>query len=113
MAFVCRPTTAPSGSLTNRDNPESFRHFLIHGSHLFIELGERIGRLDQIVSFWGDQFGRERAAAMAPDDVLEGMRDLLHALSIWPAGVDDDRDELIAPKRSYDPFDEELARLIP
>jgi hypothetical protein len=101
------------GSLTNRDNPDSFRHFLIHGSNLFVELGERIGRLDQIVSFWGDRFGHERVAAMAPDDVLEGMRDLLHALSIWPAGIDDDRDEVAAPKRSYDPFDEELARLIP
>ncbi|HKT53706.1 MAG TPA: hypothetical protein VJP88_04600 [Caulobacteraceae bacterium] len=113
VSFRLKAYDRAFGSLTNRDNPESFRHFLIHGANLFIELGERIGRLDQIVSFWADRFGHERVAAMAPDDVLEGTRDLLHALSIWPAGIDDDRDNSIAPARSYDPFDDEFAGMIP
>lgn len=113
VSFRLKAYDRAFGSLTNRDNPDSFRHFLIHGSNLFIEIGERIGRLDQIVGFWGDRFGQERVSALAPDDVLEGMRDLLHALSIWPAGIEDDRDGHAAPRRDYDPFDEEFARLIP
>ena len=35
-----------------RRDPEPFRQFLLHGSKLFVELGEKIGVLNHIVSFW-------------------------------------------------------------
>ena len=69
-------------SLTDDQNPDNFRVFLIRGPSLFTELGERIGRLEQLVSFWNDRFGVERVAILPPEEVLDGMRDLLQALSI-------------------------------
>ncbi len=33
-------------------NPEPFRQFLLRGSRLFIDLGDRLGTLNHIVSFW-------------------------------------------------------------
>ena len=101
-------------SLTNQENPDSFRSFLIHGSSLFIELGDRIGRLEQVVSFWSDRFGDQRIAGMSPDDVLDGMRELLQALSVWPGPTGKDvaaweRTELTPAQAA----DEEFARLFP
>ena len=39
-------------------NPEPFRHFLQHGSHLFLQLGEGIGVLNHMVSFWRFRMGK-------------------------------------------------------
>lgn len=69
-------------SLTDKESSDGFRSFLTHGSSLFVELGERIGRLEQAVSFWNHRLGGERTADLAPEDVLDGMRDLLQALRI-------------------------------
>ncbi len=69
-------------ALTSDGNPENFRLFLKHGPFLFIELGERIGRLELIVSFWNARFGGHGIVGISPDDVLENMRELLQALSL-------------------------------
>ena len=47
-----------------------------------MELGERIGRLEQVVSFWAYRLGEH--ATMSPDEVMDAMRDLLQGLSIGP-----------------------------
>ena len=39
-------------ALARDRNPEPFRQFLLHGSHLFTRLGEKIGVLNHMVSFW-------------------------------------------------------------
>lgn len=39
-------------ALSQDRNPEPFRNFLQHGSHLFQTLGEKIGVLSHMVSFW-------------------------------------------------------------
>ncbi len=69
-------------SLTAGQNPEAFRSFLVHSPSLFVELGDRVGRLEQVVGFWGDRFGHHNMIGGAPDDVLGGLRDLLQALSL-------------------------------
>jgi hypothetical protein len=82
-------------SLTEKQQADGFSSFLIQGSRLFVELGDRIGRLEHAVSFWNDRFGGERMTNLSPEDVLDGIRDLLQALSIqvvglstWPANED-------------------------
>ena len=72
-------------ALIGEQNPESFRTFLIEGSGLFVDLGERIGRLEQVVGFWGYRLTQHQTGGMSPDDVLDAMRDLLQGLSIWPS----------------------------
>ena len=69
--------------LTQDHKPESFRRFLSEGSSLFMELGERVGRLEQVVSFW--IYRLEQHPGMSPDEVMDAMRDLLQGLSIGPA----------------------------
>lgn len=69
-------------SLTGQGDPDAFRTFLVHSPSLFIELGERIGRLEQTVGFWSDRFGDQRVAGNAPDGVAGAMRDLLQTLSL-------------------------------
>ena len=68
--------------LTQDQKPENFHRFLSEGASLFVELGERIGRLEQVVSFWS--YRLEPHAGMSPDEVMDAMRDLLQGLSIWP-----------------------------
>jgi hypothetical protein len=68
-------------SLTDGREPDGFRSFLIRGPGLFSGIGHDVGRLEQAVSYWGDRFGGGRIAEIAPDDVLDGMRDLLQALA--------------------------------
>jgi hypothetical protein len=73
--------------LTQDQKPENFRGFLSEGASLFIGLGERIGRLEQVVSFWTYRLGQH--AAMSPDELTDNLRDLLQGLSIWPAVAED------------------------
>jgi hypothetical protein len=74
-------------SLTEKQQPDGFSSFLVQGSRLFVELGDRIGRLEHAVSFWNDRFGGERLAGLSPEEVLDGIRDLLQALSIQVVGL--------------------------
>jgi hypothetical protein len=69
-------------SLTAQRSPENFRAFLANGASLFLQLGHRIGRLEQAASFWDDRFGGARVASMTADEVADGLRDILQALSV-------------------------------
>ena len=70
--------------LTEARDPDSFRKFLLMGRTLFIDLGERIGRLELLVGFWKHRLDKHYTGGMSPDDVMDAMRDLLQGLSIWP-----------------------------
>ncbi len=74
--------------LTQDHKPENFRGFLSEGASLFIGLGERIGRLEQVVSFWS--YRLDQHAAMSPDELSDNLRDILQGLSVWPAVAEDD-----------------------
>ncbi len=54
--------------LTHDRNPENFRRFLLSGRTLFIDLGERIGKLEQLVSFWDHRLSNHHNGGMSPDD---------------------------------------------
>jgi hypothetical protein len=69
-------------ALTDQRNPDQFRTFLANSSNQFLELGDRIGRLEQVVSFWGHRFGGKSMSRRSTDSVVDGMRDLLQALSL-------------------------------
>jgi hypothetical protein len=73
--------------LTQDQKPENFRRFLSDGASLFIGLGERIGRLEQVVSFW--TYRLDQHAAMSPDELMDNLRDLLQGLSIWPGAAEE------------------------
>lgn len=70
--------------LTEERSPEHFRRFLLDGAQLFAGLGEEVARLEQIVSFWDHLFADANLKSITPEHTLDGVRDLLHALSVAP-----------------------------
>ena len=77
-------------ALTQRRSPEPFRRFLIRGPRIFARLGERMGRLEQLVSYWEHRFGGVRARDARPEALAEGLRGVLAALSLGSAVLDPD-----------------------
>jgi hypothetical protein len=69
-------------ALTEQRTPEPFRRFLVDGPRVFARLGERMGRLEQLVSYWSHQFPGRKPRQMSPEAVFDGLRSLLSALSL-------------------------------
>ncbi len=69
-------------ALTAQKTPEPFRRFLVDGPRLFARLGERMGRLEQLVSYWQHQFPGRTVRQLAPEIVFDGLRNLMSALSL-------------------------------
>jgi hypothetical protein len=70
------------GALTEQRSPEPFRRFLVDGHKVFARLGERMGRLEQLVSYWSHQFPGRKPRQLSPEAVFDGLRNLLGALSL-------------------------------
>jgi len=45
------------GDLVNNQTPKAFRDFLLSAPYMFLELGEKLGAISHIVSFWRYRFG--------------------------------------------------------
>jgi hypothetical protein len=75
-------------ALTEQRSPEPFRRFLVDGPRVFSRLGERMGRLEQLVSYWSHQFPGRRTRQLSPEAVFDGMRNLLSALSLSAGFLD-------------------------
>ena len=69
-------------ALTLQRTPEPFRRFLVDGPRLFTRLGERMGRLEQLTSYWSHQFPGLRTRQLSPETIYDGLRNLLSALSL-------------------------------
>jgi hypothetical protein len=69
-------------ALTQQRSPERFRRFLIEGPRMFASLGEHMGRIEQLISYWAHQFPDTRTAQLSPETVFDGLRNLLAALSL-------------------------------
>ena len=78
-------------ALTAQRSPDPFRRFLIDGPRLFARLGERMGRLEQLVSYWAHQFPGRKPRQMSPEAVFDGLRNLLSALSLGAGFMDSPR----------------------
>ena len=50
--------------LVTHGQPKSFREFLLCAPHMFTELGEKMGALGHITSFWRYQFPKKTIAAV-------------------------------------------------
>jgi hypothetical protein len=57
--------------LTQHSDPASFRDFLLKSPGLFVSLGESVGGISHIVSYWEFRFPKGKPARAAPDEVLE------------------------------------------
>jgi hypothetical protein len=79
-------------ALTAQRTPEPFRRFLIDGPRLFATLGECMGRLEQLTSYWAHQFPGLRTRQLRPEAIYDGLRNLLSALSLGTPLTEIERD---------------------
>jgi len=82
-------------ALTRERSPEPFRRFLSDGPRVFARLGERMGQLEQLVSYWEHQFPGRKTRQLSPEAIVDGLRNLTGALSLGQAGADQPRTERV------------------
>jgi hypothetical protein len=75
-------------SLTANGEPGEFRDFLLRAPKLFNELGERLGGIEHITSFWRYRFSNGAATAITPEELVDLFMDFEGSLSLdeAPAG---------------------------
>ena len=62
-------------SLTARDDPQAFRDFLLRAPELFLSLGEKVGVISHIGSFWRYRFPKGRQATCMVDEAMDILQD--------------------------------------
>lgn len=69
------------GLLTQQGNPVGFRDFLISAPAMFQRLGEQMGVLQHIMSFWRYRFGAAKAAPASPAELMDILMDFEDSLT--------------------------------
>jgi hypothetical protein len=70
--------------LTHNGKPAAFREFLLKAPSLFYELGERLGSVDHIVSFWRYRFPVGARPKISTEDLFDMFADFESSLSFEP-----------------------------
>jgi hypothetical protein len=81
-------------NLTEQSDPLAFRDFLLKAPALFNALGERLGAIEHIVSFWRFRFPGEKTSSIAPDALADIFKDFENGLGVQR----DNRPALASPK---------------
>ncbi|UAL11478.1 hypothetical protein [Caulobacter segnis] len=71
-------------SLTNNGRPQQFRDFLLRAPELFLSLGERVGVISHISSFWRYRFPKGEATSVHVDEAIDIFMDFEANLSPPP-----------------------------
>ena len=61
--------------LVRHSQPQTFRRFLLEAPNLFHTLGDRLGALSHIVSFWRFRFDGARTARLRSEELIDIMAD--------------------------------------
>jgi hypothetical protein len=75
-------------ALTENGDPGAFRDFLVKAPAMFMTLGERIGGISHIASFWRYCVPDAKAGPIAADDLYEILLDFEASLGVEDAGDD-------------------------
>jgi hypothetical protein len=67
-------------SLTSKGEPLEFRDFLLKAPRLFNDLGERLGGIEHITSFWRYRFASE-GASITPEELVDLFQDFESSLN--------------------------------
>jgi hypothetical protein len=60
---------ASFGSLVASQSPKTFRDFLLSAPHMFLELGEKMGAISHIVSFWRYRFPKDQPSLVNAEEL--------------------------------------------
>jgi hypothetical protein len=67
-------------NLTENGRPAAFREFLLDAPHMFTLLGEQVGAVQHIVSFWRFRF-RDGHGKIGPDELVDILMDFEASLA--------------------------------
>lgn len=68
-------------ALTKDGQPVAFRNFLLQAPSMFVSLGEQLGTIQHVVSFWNYRFPAGRPRLISPDDLMDILLDFEDGLS--------------------------------
>jgi len=68
-------------ALTSHGNPTAFRDFLLRAPDLFYELGDRLGALNHIISFWRFRFPKGARVKVDAEELIDLLADFEASLS--------------------------------
>jgi hypothetical protein len=71
--------------LTSNGNPQAFREFLLRAPEMFLSLGEKIGGISHVVSFWRYRFQKGKPLIATIDDAVSILQDFESSLSVRSA----------------------------
>ena len=66
--------------LTQKRDPVGFRNFLLSAPGMFNELGERLGAVDHVISFWRYRFPHKKPVVISGDDLADIFLDFERSL---------------------------------
>ncbi len=67
--------------LTQRGDPAGFRDFLLTAPAMFTNLGEQLGAVQHIVSYWSHRFPPKKPALVSPPELMDFLLDFEDSLS--------------------------------
>ena len=70
--------------LTRHGHPEAFREFLLKAPSLFYELGERLGAIQHIISFWRYRFPPGTRVRVDAEELVDLLADFELSISLDP-----------------------------
>jgi hypothetical protein len=76
------------GDLVERGQPQVFRDFLMRAPRMFVDLGERLGGLGHIVSFWKYRFPKRRVMPVDAESVISLFGDFLISVALSAEDTD-------------------------
>ncbi len=68
-------------SLTSQRNPQAFRQFLLTAPSIFHELGERLGVISHIISYWSFRYPTGKRPLLSAADLMRVFQDFEDSLS--------------------------------
>ena len=69
-------------ALTQDGRPNAFRDFLLSAPSMFSELGERLGAIQHINSFWSYRFPKRQPKTILPEELMDLLLDFEDSLAI-------------------------------
>jgi hypothetical protein len=70
--------------LVSNGSPQAFRDFLLRAPRVFLELGEKIGGISHIVSFWNHRFPSGQAARADVEELTAIFQDFESSVGLLP-----------------------------
>jgi hypothetical protein len=71
-------------SLVERQEPKAFRDFLLGAPHMFLKLGDKLGAMSHLTSFWRYRFPPQRSLRVDAEELVAIFQDFENSFGLQP-----------------------------